>query len=95
MNNGNPPAIALLKDGSLCVAYGNRDHRKIMARYSVDEGRTWGDEFVIRQNLLPHADADIGYPRLVCRKDGSLVAVYYWASREKPIQYIESARWKP
>jgi hypothetical protein len=95
MNNGNPPAIALLRDGSLCVAYGNRDHRRIMARYSIDEGKTWGDEFVIRENNPDYPDADIGYPRLVCRRDGSLVAVYYWVSREDPVQYIEAARWIP
>lgn len=95
MNNGNPPAIALLRDGSLCVVYGNRDLRKIMARYSVDEGKTWGDEFLIRHNRPDYPDADLGYPRLVCRKDGSIVAVYYWVSREDPVQYIEAARWEP
>ncbi|MBE0654661.1 MAG: exo-alpha-sialidase [Bacteroidales bacterium] len=95
MNNGNPPAIALLKDGSLCTVYGNRDKRMILGKYSVDGGHTWGEEFVVRQNEEDYPDADLGYPRLVCRNDGSLLAIYYWVSKENPVQYVESATWKP
>jgi hypothetical protein len=94
-NNGNPPAIARLKDGSLCAVFGNRDKRMILAKYSTDDGKTWGDEFVVRKNLEDHADADLGYPRLVCLNDGALVAIYYWVRKDNPEQYIESALWTP
>ncbi len=95
MNNGNPPAIARLKGGSLCTVYGNRDKRKILARYSIDDGKTWGDEFIVRENQEDYPDADLGYPRLVCGNDGSLIAIYYWVGKDNPEQYIESAIWTP
>ena len=95
MNNGNPPAIARLKDGSLCTVYGNRDNRKILSKYSTDDGKTWGEEFTVRENTEEYPDADLGYPRLVCRNNGSLVAIYYWVRPDNPEQYIEAAIWKP
>lgn len=84
-----------LKDGSLCTVYGNRDHRKILAKYSTDDGKTWGEEFTVRKNTEEYPSADLGYPRLVCRNDGSLVAIYYWVGPDNPEQYIEAAKWKP
>jgi hypothetical protein len=95
-NNSNPPALVPLDDGRLCCVYGDRDTSKIAGKYSSDDGRTWGTEFTIRSNYAKSDDwADMGYPRLLKRTDGKLVAVYYWASSEHPQNYIEAATWKP
>jgi hypothetical protein len=89
-SNGNPPAIARLKNGDLCVVYGNRSLRLILCRLSQDNGKTWGNEIIIRDDF--HFDgkgfADFGYPRVVQRKDGKIVAIYYFATDERPEQHI-------
>ncbi len=85
-----------LADGRICCIYGDRDASKMCGRYSSDNGETWAPEFVIRSNYATTDDwSDMGYPRLLKRSDGRLVAVYYWASPERPQQYIEAAIWKP
>ena len=95
-NNSNPPAMVQLDDGRLCCIYGDRDASKVCGKYSSDNGKTWGTEFTIRGNYGSTDDwADMGYPRLLKRADGRLVAVYYWASPERPQHYIEAAIWKP
>jgi hypothetical protein len=38
---------------------------------------------------------DLGYPRLVQRPDGKLVAMYYWATKENPEQHIAASIWQP
>ncbi len=87
--NGNPPALARLRDGRLACAYGNRTRRQLLARISADQGRTWGPEWVLRDDFAAlDEDADFGYPRLAQRADGKLVAVYYWATRAIPAQHI-------
>lgn len=94
--NSNPPAITKLDDGRLCCIYGDRDTGKMCGKYSSDEGKTWGEEFVIRDSYKSLDDwADMGYPRLVKRLDGKLVAMYYWASPEHPQHYIAASIWTP
>jgi hypothetical protein len=98
-HNGNPPALVRMDDGRLCCVYGNRSVREIKGRYSSDNGRTWGQEFVIRTNFYTGEDnqdmKDLGYPRLVQRPDGRLVAMYYWATKEHPEQHIAATIWRP
>lgn len=95
-HNGNPPALARLRDGRLCCVYGNRDRQQVLARYSGDEGATWSRELVLREGYDSGlSDQDFGYPRLVQRTDGCLVALYYWASRRHPYQHITATLWDP
>lgn len=94
--NGNPPALVRLADGRLCCAYGNRTTRRMLARTSTDSGRTWSAETVLRDGFASgDNDADFGYPRLVPRADGSVVAIYYWADAVRPQQYIAASIWRP
>ncbi|GMV93057.1 MAG: hypothetical protein AMXMBFR82_28350 [Candidatus Hydrogenedentota bacterium] len=94
--NSNPPALVRLADGRLCCIYGDRDTGKMCGKYSADDGATWGEEFVIRESYQSEDEwADMGYPRLVQRTDGKLVAMYYWASPEHPQQYIAASIWTP
>ena len=63
---------------------------------SADQGATWGEEFVIRENYGSlDGWADMGYPRLVQRPDGHLVVMYYWASPEHPQHHIAASIWAP
>ena len=93
----NPPALVRLVDGRLCCSYGDRCDLKIKAKYSEDEGRSWGSGFIVRDDYYRchDKDRDLGYVSMVQRPDGGLVAVYYWASAEHPEQYIAASIWKP
>ncbi len=95
--NGNPPALARLADGRLCCVFGNRARRVMIARVSGDEGKSWGDEIILRDNFVQDkfGDDDFGYPRLVQRNDGRLVAMYYWATKERPHQHIAATIFTP
>lgn len=94
--HSNPPALVRLTDGRLCCAYGDRNDLKIKARWSEDEGQTWGEEIVVRDDYHPchDRDTDLGYVSMVQRTDGRLVAVYYWATKELPEQHIAATIWE-
>lgn len=95
-SNGNPPAMIRMADGRICCVYGNRNCRIMLARYSEDEGKTWGMEQVLRDNFQSiNGFADLGYPRLFQRPDGRLVAVYFWCSPEKTETHIEATIFTP
>ncbi|MBS3771500.1 MAG: exo-alpha-sialidase [Bacteroidales bacterium] len=78
-NGGSPPALVKLESGKLALAYivrkNDGDGSRVCVKFSSDEGQTWGDEIVLRQD---GATSDAGYPRMVQRPDGKLVLVYYW-----------------
>jgi hypothetical protein len=88
--NGNPPALAALKDGRIACAYGDRRTAQIKARISSDGGKTWGDERVLRDDFQAGKDnsSDMGYPRLVTNHENHLVVMYYWATKENPQGHI-------
>ena len=89
----NPPALIRLRDGRLCVTYGVRHAPyRICARLSQDEGRTWGEEIVLRDD---GANGDLGYTRSVQRADGSIVTVYYFNDDATgPERYIGATIWR-
>jgi hypothetical protein len=92
-DNGNPPSLVRLPDGRLCVAYASRSAPMgIRAKVSRDQGRTWGDEIVLRKDARTW---DIGYPRTVVRKDGKLVTIYYYTTDAWPEQHIAATIWSP
>jgi hypothetical protein len=90
----NPPALTLLRDGRLCVTYGVRAAPfRMCARLSADEGRSWGEELVLRSD---GANWDLGYPRNVQRPDGSIVTIYYFNDAATgPERYIAATIWRP
>ncbi len=94
--HSNPPALVRLTDGRLCCAYGDRNDLKIKAKWSEDEGRTWGPEIVVRDDYhrCLDRDHDLGYVSMVQRTDGRLVAVYYWATEDHPEQHIAATIWE-
>jgi hypothetical protein len=91
--NGNPPAMVRLRDGRIVVAYGNRfPPLGMRARISVDNGKTWGTEIVLRDDARTW---DFGYPRMVVRLDGKIATIYYYTTKENPEQHIAATIWNP
>jgi hypothetical protein len=63
----------------------------MIARFSSNAGRTWGQELVLRDDFQSvNGFADLGYPRLYQRPEGKLVAVYFWCTPERPETHIEA-----
>lgn len=92
VHNGNPPGHAILKDGRLACSYANRSTQQMLVLFSGDDGKTWGEEVVHRDNPLSY---DIGYPQLDQNADGKMVALYYIVTEEHPHSYIEASIWIP
>ncbi len=91
-NNGNPPSMARLPDGRLCVAWGLRAKPfGNRAKISRDQGRNWSDEILLRQGGRTW---DLGYTRTVVRPDGRLVTIYYYTTAERPEQHIAATIWE-
>jgi hypothetical protein len=91
---GNPPHLIRLADGRLCLTYGRRaEPFGIFARLSGDEGKTWGQPIVLRDD---GGGRDLGYPRSVQRPDGRVVTVYYfWDAATGPERYLAATIWTP
>jgi hypothetical protein len=90
---GNPGSLVRLRDKRLVLVYGKRlEPFGIRARISSDQGRTWSEETVLRQD---GGSWDLGYPRTVQRKDGKLVSVYYYNTKEHPERFIGATIWNP
>ena len=89
--NGNPPSMVRLTDGRICVTYGYRATPYGMrAKLSEDNGKTWGDEIILRQDARTW---DFGYSRTTQRPDGKIVTVYYYTTEENPEQHIAATIW--
>jgi len=85
-HSGNPPSMVRLDDGHLCITYANRNEpRTIRAVFSSNDGKTWGQEYVLRRGA---GEPDIGYSRTVQRPDGKLVTIYYWLDEPRAERYI-------
>jgi photosystem II stability/assembly factor-like uncharacterized protein len=94
LGEGNPSTLIKLQDGRLCLTYGFRAAPfRIAAKLSEDNGRTWGEEIVLRDD---GANRDQGYTRTVQRPDGKIVTVYYFNEVERgPERYIAATIWDP
>jgi hypothetical protein len=86
--NGNPPALVELPDGRLACCYGDREARDgIFLKLSSDGGRNWGEALPIRTDYKPDR-FDLGDPVVAINDRAELVAIYYWATKERPVQHI-------
>lgn len=92
-HGGNPPHMIRLRDGRLCLTYGYRSEPfGIRARLSKDDGKTWGDEIMLRSD---GAWWDLGYVRTAQRPDGKVVAIYYFNDQPSSERFIEATIWDP
>ena len=93
--NGNPPALNITEKGRLVAAFGNRkEPGTIMVVYSDDEGNSWSEAKILRDGYgsVDMETADLGYPRLLRRKDGKMVALYYWSTKDC-LHHIAATIW--
>lgn len=92
---GNPPAMVKMRDGRICLVYGYRaePNSSIRAKISSDNGKTWSKDYFLRDD---GSGQDIGYPRVVQRPDGKIVAVYYFEDKKTGRErYIAATIWTP
>ncbi len=91
---GHPPSSLIrLHDGRLLLTYGYRHPPfGIRAVVSEDDGKTWRTDrvFVLRTD---GDNFDLGYPRSVQIKDGTIVTVYYFVTGDY-ITHIACTRWR-
>ena len=89
----NPPSLVHLADGRLALTYGRRTAPfGIRARLSSDQGNTWSEEIVLRQD---GGSWDLGYTRSVQRPDGKIVTVYYFNDSPQHERQIDATIWDP
>lgn len=81
--NGNPPALVLTDKGELCCAYGDRANNRMLAQFSGDGGMSWEEPIVLRDDFHEDrfGDSDLGYPRIVQRRNGEILVFYYWSTQ--------------
>lgn len=92
-NAGNPPHMIRLRDGRIALTYGYRLPKYgIRARISGDDGLTWGEEIILRDD---GASWDLGYPRTVQRSDGKCVTAYYYHHPDQAERFIGATIWDP
>jgi len=91
---GHPPSSVIrLQDGRLLLTYGYRHEPfGIRAVVSEDDGRTWRTDrvFVLRAD---GDNRDLGYPRSVQLRDGTVVTAYYFVG-DDGITHIACTRWR-
>ncbi len=87
--NGMPAHIFVTSKNEVVIAYSRREFPMgIRARVSRDNGHTWSEEMILREDGL---DWDLGYPTTTENAKGELVTVYYMKDKkglnENRIQY--------
>jgi len=94
--NGNPPGLNVTDDGRICAVFGNRANGTMQAVYSKDEGKSWSEPVIIWDNFWSEDMelGDLGYPRLMRRKDGKLVALFYCSNKDN-LHHIHATIWDP
>jgi len=94
--NGNPPSIAFTKDGRLCVVFGERTGGTIQTVVSNDGGSTWSEPRILMDGFWSEDMElnDLGYPRVACRSDGKMSAVYYYSTKEY-LHHLRTTIWEP
>jgi len=81
---GAPGSLVVKKDGRLVMVYGYRLlPAGIRAKVSEDGGRSWGPELIVRDD---GGSWDLGYPNAWELDDGRIGAVYYFNSKDDPVQ---------
>jgi hypothetical protein len=81
---GSPGSLVQMPDGRLVMVYGYRlMPAGIRARVSVDEGKSWGPELIVRDD---GGSWDLGYPNAWATDDGKVGVIYYFNSKDDPVQ---------
>ena len=87
----SPPDLKLLADSRVLLTRGyRREPCGIRCHVSEDEGGTWVQEVVLRDDGL---DRDVGYPSTIQFDDGKLLTVYYWHGKDQ-IRHLQRTSWE-
>ncbi len=88
---GHPPDLLRLRNGHILLTYGYR-HKPfgLRAVISEDNGQTWGDEHILRDD---GAAADLGYPMSVQLPDETIFTTYYFRVPGVPT-HIAGTLWR-
>lgn len=86
--HGSPPHLLRHSSGAIVLTYGWR-HAPYgqRARISRDDGATWSDEIILRND---GPDGDLGYPCSVELPNGDILTVYY---QKRPGESLCSILW--
>lgn len=88
--DGFPSHLLTLKDGRILTTYGWRKSPcGIHAMISEDNGKTWGEELIIRTDA---PNWDLGYPSTVEMPDGSFFTLWYESNGK--IAQLRYSNWK-
>lgn len=92
-HNNNPASLVPLGGQRVAAIYGWRNKPfGIRAKISEDGGRTWSQEYVLRDD---GREWDLGYVRAALRPDGKILAIYYYTTADRPAQHIAATVWTP
>jgi hypothetical protein len=81
---GSPGSLVVKRDGRLVMVYGYRLMPSgIRATVSEDGGKTWGPELIVRDD---GGSWDLGYPNAWELDDGRIGTIYYFNSKDDPVQ---------
>lgn len=81
---GSPGSLVQLPDGRLVMVYGYRlKPQGIRAAVSEDGGMTWGPELIVRDD---GGSWDLGYPNAWVTDEGNVGVIYYFNSKDDPVQ---------
>lgn len=81
---GAPGSLVAMEDGRIVVVYGYRQKPYgIRAVVSEDEGATWGQEIIVRDD---GGSWDLGYPNAFEVEPGKIGAIYYFNSAGDAVQ---------
>ena len=81
---GAPGNLVVMPDGRIVAVYGYRlMPAGIRAAVSEDGGKTWGPEIVVRDD---GGSWDLGYPNSWLVDDNTIGTLYYFNSRNDPVQ---------
>ena len=91
---GSMGDIIALKDGRLMAVYGPpmagslQPSGKILARFSSDKGKTWGEDSILVQSPQPPGGKDTYMlPGLIRLANGDILLSYMYIGREEPYFY--------
>lgn len=81
---GSPGSLVVKNDGRLVMVYGYRlAPQGIRAKVSEDGRKTWGPELIVRDD---GGSWDLGYPNAWETDDGRIGTIYYFNSKDDPVQ---------
>ncbi len=90
--NGSPPHLLRHSSGAIVMVYGYRmEPFGQRAKISYDEGVTWSEEIILRDDGLCN---DLGYPASIELPGGEIISIYYQALKHNDHCGIMYTKWK-